>query len=194
MAHARRRDDGEKGVGVDGTSDLENAFAPICASFGVDLVDVELASGTLQVTVERPEGIDLDAVAEINRVLSAFLDVHDDLAPSGRYELEVGTPGLERRLRRPQHFRRAVGETISVRTLAGTPGDRRVEGILESVDDDGIVVVTSGDRRVIEFAQIERARTVFDWQAALRSPAVSAIAEHDGERVEETKTVREAGR
>lgn len=192
---AGRRDDGARGAGVSGTNDLETALASVCQAVGVELVDLELVGSTLQVTVERNEGLDLDRVADVNRMVSAFLDEHDDLAPAGRYELEVGTPGLERRLRRPEHFRRALATTVSIRTVPGTEGERRIEGVLESVDDEGFDLLTAdGASRRIAFDEVERARTVFDWQAALRGPSIADSSGIDDERAENMTEPREARR
>jgi ribosome maturation factor RimP len=178
------------------TPDLETALVSLCAAIGIDLIDVELTGSTLSITIERGDGLDLDTVAETNRMISAFLDEHESLAPTGRYELEVGTPGLERRLRRREHFARAIGETVSVRTLPGTEGARRIEGVLDSVDDDGFVLSPdSGSPRRFGFAEVERAKTVFDWQQALRAPSRGERDEIDDERAEKTTTKpREARR
>jgi len=179
--------------GVAGTDELEKAFAPVCASVGVELVDLELTGNALLVTVERSEGLDLDLVADVMRMISAFLDVHEELAPEGHYELEVSTPGLERRLRRPEHYRRALGTTVSIRTRPGSPGERRLEGILESVDGDGFVLVADGTSRHLRFDDVERAKTVFDWQEALRAASGSDRDELDDERAQKTTTkAREA--
>ena len=69
------------------------------------------------------------------------LDVHDPIP--GQYTLEVSSPGLERPLRTPAHFLRAVGQQVAVRTHPGVEGERRVTGLLTSADDSGIVITTS---------------------------------------------------
>jgi ribosome maturation factor RimP len=178
---------------VTGTDELETALAPVCASLGVELFDLELAANTLQITVEGPESVDLELIAEVTRRVSGFLDEHEALAPSGRYELEVSSPGLERRLRRPEHFRRAIDQRVSVRTLVGTEGARRIEGILENVGEDGFDLVADDGRRHLRFAEVERAKTVFDWQQALRADAKHRDAADDA-RVKKTTISREARR
>ena len=97
-------------------------------------------AGCCESTVERSDGtsIDIDAIAEATRIVSRELDVHDPI-PS-RYTLEVSSPGLERPLRTPAHFLRAVGQQVAVRTNPGVEGDRRVTGLLTTADDTGIVV------------------------------------------------------
>ena len=120
-------------------------------------------------TVDREGGVDLDTLASMSKAISAAID-REDVGPSGRYELEVSSPGLERRLRRPDHFRRFVGHQISLRTLPGTDGERRLEGELAEADDHGIVVTAPGlpeGGRRLAYGDIERAHTVFDWRAAL---------------------------
>jgi ribosome maturation factor RimP len=145
---------------------LYDALSPILAASGLDLVDLEVRAGLVRVTVDREGGIDLDALAQANRAVSAALD---DLDPvPGRYTLEVSSPGVERRLRTPAHFARAVGETVSVRTQPGSRGVRRVEGRLNGSDDSGFVLegpeVPGGTLR-LGYDEVERARTVFEWGA-----------------------------
>ena len=136
---------------------LQALLEPVLASSGVELDDLELASGVVKVTVDRPGGVDLDTISDLTYRISALLDDHDPFP--GRYSLEVSSPGLERRLRTPAHFRRAIGTTVSVRTAAGTAGDRRVQGSLAAADEEGIEV----DGRRISYADIDRAHTVFEW-------------------------------
>ena len=140
------------------TAALQALIEPVLASLGVELDDLELASGVVRLTVDRPGGVDLDTISDLTYRVSAILDDHDPF-PGRSYALEVSSPGLERRLRTPAHFRKAVGTAVSVRTVAGTPGDRRAQGQLEAADDDGIDI---GGRR-ITYAEIDRAHTVFEW-------------------------------
>ena len=147
---------------TDDVSDRVRAIvAPSLDAAGLELVDVELVGHILRVTVDRPGGVDLDAVSEASRRISAELDHHDadsDVLPA-RYVLEVSSPGVERPLRTPEHFRRAIGATVALKTSPGSAGERRVEGVLEAADDTGVVVAG----RSIPYAEIERARTRFAW-------------------------------
>jgi ribosome maturation factor RimP len=140
------------------TEALQALLEPVLASSGVELDDLELASGVVKVVVDRPGGVDLDTISDLTYSISALLDEHDPF-PGRSYALEVSSPGLERRLRTPAHFRRAVGTTVSVRTVAGTEGDRRAQGLLTAAGDDGIDVAG----RRIHYADIDRAHTVFEW-------------------------------
>lgn len=140
---------------------VRDVVAPVLHERGVDLYDVELTGATLRVLVDRDGGVDLDALGELTRSISGALDASDPMP--GRYTLEVSSPGLERPLRTPDHFRAAVGSKVSVKTLPGVEGDRRVEGELVDADDDAATVATADGERRVAYVDVERARTVFEW-------------------------------
>ena len=146
------------------TTDLAGALSPLLEARGLELVDVELHGAQLTVFVDRAGGVGLDELGEATRDVSAALDEIDPMP--GRYTLSVSSPGLERRLRTPAQFARAVGEKVTVRVDAGTADVRRITGTLASADGTGCTVtgpdVPGGDVR-IAYEQIERARTVFEW-------------------------------
>jgi ribosome maturation factor RimP len=126
---------------------------------GFELFDVEFTGGRLVVTLTKPgDALDLAALTEANHIVSDLLDEHDPI-PVDHYLLEVSSPGLERSLRTPTHFKGALGETVSVKTKPHVEGERRHEGLLEAADDEGVSV---GGRR-FTYAEIEKARTVFVW-------------------------------
>ena len=142
--------------------DLETPFRTLLAEMNVDLYDVEVTNGALNVTVTQEGGIDLDTLTAANHALSAWLDEHDPV--SGRYTLDVSSPGLERRLRLPRHFQSAVGETVTFRELRGNEPTRRLEGVVTAVDEHSVTLDDAQHGPVrVELASIERARTVFKW-------------------------------
>jgi ribosome maturation factor RimP len=164
---------------VDPATRVRELVEPMLAEGGLELVDVRFAAGTLQVFVDRPGGIDLDTISTVSTSVSRLLDEHDPVP--GRYSLEVSSPGLERPLRRPEHFRRFVGTTVAVRTGPEVEGERRLEGTLEAADDEGIVVAG----RRLRYDEIERARTVFAWGAAPKPgsrPAKGKVSGTAGKR------------
>ncbi len=146
------------------TDTLTDALSPILQARGLDLIDVELNGAQLTVFVDREGGIGLDELGDATRDVSAALDDIDPIP--GRYTLSVSSPGLERRLRTPAHYARAVGEKVTVRVDAGSEHVRRVTGTLASADESGCTLtgpeVPEGEMR-IAYDQIERARTVFEW-------------------------------
>jgi ribosome maturation factor RimP len=174
-------------VEVDVTERLVDALSPILEASGLELVDVVVGGSQVQVVVDRAGGIDLDALAEANREVSRALDELDPLP--GRYTLEVSSPGLERRLRTPAHFARAIGEAVTIRTRPDTTEVRRVSGVVTAADENGLALegpeVPGGSMR-IAYDQIERARTLFEWGPAGRPdrPAKSGqgAKQHERER------------
>ena len=142
--------------------------APILADLALELYDLEHAGGTVKVTVHRPGGVDLEDIALATRLISRELDHADPIA--GRYTLEVTSPGLERSLRTPSHFKGALGGAIAVRTHPDVEGERRVRGVLTAADDEGVTVTSETPEgaasRRLSYDDIERAKTVFEWGQA----------------------------
>ncbi len=137
---------------------------PVLRSAGLELVDVEFRSGVLLVTVDRPGGVDLEALTEANRLVSGVLDERDPI-PS-RYSLEVSSPGVERPLRTPVHFTKALGEMVTVKTRPQVPGERRRRGRLVSADEQGFELALDESPATtirLAYSDVDRVRTVFVW-------------------------------
>jgi ribosome maturation factor RimP len=157
----RRRPDEARG----GNVDAEALIRPVIEGGGLEVVDVtfgrEGGRRVLRVTVDRDGGVDLDTISELSEKVSRRLDLVG--FEPGPYALEVTTPGIERPLRRPQDFRRAVGQRVRVKT-----GGDVLEGELRDAEDDEIKIATGdGERRVVLDA-VASARTVADWDAELK--------------------------
>jgi ribosome maturation factor RimP len=170
--------------------ELWDLLASTVAPMGLELVDAEVRPGLVRVVVDAPGGAGLEAIADATRAVSGALDRHDPL-PGQRYSLEVTSPGVERPLRTPRHFERAVGEQVTVRLVAGGPGERRVTGALLAADDDGFELgQEDGERRRFGYAEVERARTVFEWgPASSGAGAPARRAPRGGRRADKTKKV-----
>ncbi len=178
---------------------------PVCASSGYDLVDlrlkseqggwvlrvfIDVASGAPQgaapddsatrggVGAEDPEwwkhGVDLSDCETLSRELSAVLDVDDPLPHA--YSLEVSSPGIDRPLRTPGHFRRFLGAEIRV-SMAVPLGDRKnFKGVLTAVEpggsdggaDDLAVVDVDGQTYRLRIADIDVAKLVPDWDEVMK--------------------------
>ena len=116
-----------------------------------------------------PRGVNTNSLATVNRLVSPILDQHDPI--SGRYTLEVSSPGVERPLRRLDHYRRAVGENVIIKMISSVE-PRRVRGALHSVDEHAVVIdvvevdgvdLNEAEQRTLVMADISTARTIFDW-------------------------------
>jgi ribosome maturation factor RimP len=160
--------------------DLETPLRSLLSPLGLNLYDLELAAGTLNVTVIKDGGVDLEALTKANRVISEWLDINDPIP--GRFTLDVSSPGLERRLRTPEHFRSTVGEVVTLRELREGQSTRRLEGTVLEADDSSVTLNDEEQGRVVvQLSNVERARTVFKWGAqakpspsrATKSPSTS---------------------
>lgn len=149
----------------DATERVWALLEPYLAAEGLELDDVELLGGgrgrVLRVTLDARDGMDVERIAETSRSISRLLDEEDPI--SGSYTLEVTSPGLERKLRRPSHYRKAAGREVLVKTFAPVDGERVHRGVLVEADEEGFLVETP-DRRRIAFADVASARTVFRWE------------------------------
>jgi ribosome maturation factor RimP len=146
---------------------VRDVVAPICTDLGLDIYDVEHTGGKVRVTVDRAGGVDLEALSLATRLISRELD-HRDPVP-GRYHLEVSSPGLERVLRTPTHYRGALGRTVSIRLHPGAGEARRLNGVITDVGEDEITVLVDEPERhrhTVRLVDIERARTTFAWGPA----------------------------
>jgi ribosome maturation factor RimP len=144
---------------------VRDVVAPIAADLGLDLYDVEQRGSTLRITLDTvagsPAGVSLDELALASRLMSKQLD-QDDPIPS-RYTLEVTSPGVERKLRVPGHFQREVGKIVAIRLANIDAEQRRVQGAIVAADDKAVTIATEAGERQIAYADIDRAKTVFEW-------------------------------
>lgn len=163
---------------------VRTVIEPILADLDLELFDLDHTGGSLVVSVDRPGGADLERITTATRAISRALDEADPFP--GRYTLEVSSPGLERNLRTPAHYRWAIGRDVRIKLRAGSASDdeRRIEGVVAAADDEAVTVWV-GERatgpagspeavaavaapdpsaaRRVRYADIERARTVFEW-------------------------------
>jgi ribosome maturation factor RimP len=145
--------------------DAEALVRPVIEGEGLELVDVtfgrESGRRILRVTVDREGGVDLDTISQISQKVSRRLDL-EGFEP-GPYALEVSTPGIERPLRRPQDFRRAVGERVQVKTEHGV-----LVGELRAAQDDAIRIAAAEGERLVSLDEVAGAKTVVDWDEELK--------------------------
>lgn len=152
---------------TENTEHLRALIEPALAAQGLELFDLVIGGGIVRVVIDREGGVDLETVTAATRELNRVLDESDPVP--GRYTLEVSSPGIERALRTPEHFRRAVGEIVKIRTQPEVEGPRRLQGELMEAGPEAVLVAAEGDDapRRLAYNEIERARTVFDWERAM---------------------------
>lgn len=139
---------------------LEALFNPAIESMGFDLWAIEyIPAGrhtTLRVFVDKTSGgINVDDCAAISRQLSAIMDVEDPIAD--QYMLEVSSPGLDRVLIKPEHFKRYQGKSVRVQSAVAILGRKKINGLMTKVTDDSIEVEVDGELFEIPFGLIDKA-------------------------------------
>lgn len=144
--------------------ELEQEFRAVADGVGCELVHVGYHGNVLRVTLDHPDGVTHEHCASVARQLSALLDV-DDFG-TGRYVLEVSSPGLDRPLYRPEDWQRFVGSLIRVTVVERRDGETSkctLVGRLEAFDEsDGgraqVAEESTGSVRTISLIDVERAR------------------------------------
>jgi ribosome maturation factor RimP len=149
---------------------LRAALAPLVTGLGADLEDVEVrAAGRrtlVRVVVDRDGGVDLDAVAEISRAIGDHLE-EQDLMGSGPYVLEVTSPGVDRPLTQPRHWRRARGRLVACSLTTG----ERLTGRVVSASDAAVVLDVAGaGARELDYGDIARAVVEVEFGRADEDP------------------------
>ncbi len=147
---------------------LWGLLEPWLVAEGVELDDLEVlgtgAGRMVRVTVDAPGGVDVDRLADLSRGLNRLLD--EEPSVGAAYTLEVSSPGLERPLRRPSQFRKAVGREVIVKTRAEILGSRSHRGILTAVGESDVLISVDGTDHPIPLDDVTQARTVFRWENA----------------------------
>jgi ribosome maturation factor RimP len=125
------------------TTRLAGWIEPVVGSAGYDLEELVVTPAgrrsVVRVVVDRDEGVSLDDVAEISRAVSDVLDQNDEGMGRTPYVLEVSSPGVDRPLTEPRHWRRNIGRLVAV--AAGPHGSlEQVTGRVTAVDETGVTL------------------------------------------------------
>jgi ribosome maturation factor RimP len=127
---------------------VRSTLSPVVSAAGFDLEDVAVTAAgrrsVIRVVVDRDGGVDMDAVAEVARVVSDALDA-TDVTGDAAYTLEVTSPGVDRPLTEPRHWRRAVGRLV----VAGP-----VSGRVVAADDEAVTFDVDGVEQVLPYADL----------------------------------------
>lgn len=141
---------------------MQSLIEPAVERLGYELIDLEAKltgrNGVLRLFIDNADGIGLDDCEKVSLAVSALLDVEDPIP--GHYDLEVSSPGLDRKLTKQAHFERFTGETVKVQMRFPIEGRRRFRGKLLSAADDRIVVEVDGEQHSLPLSTIDSARLV----------------------------------
>jgi ribosome maturation factor RimP len=141
---------------------LMEMLEPAIEAMGFELTDLELnlghGRGVLRLFIDHAEGIGLEDCEAVSHQVSALLAVEDPIAVD--YRLEVSSPGLDRKLVKPEHFDRFVGRQIKTRLKRLIEGHRRVTGELLARNGEMLMVQSDNETITISMADIEVARLI----------------------------------
>ena len=148
--------------------DLARLLRPAIEAMGFEFVGLEYLSNPknrlVRIYIDRePDGISIDNCADVSNEVSALLDVEDPV--SGHYSLEVSSPGIERPLFEPEHYRQFVGERARIHLFAPVEGShdgerekrRKLTGRIVEADDERVVMDVDGEKFEVSFDEIRRA-------------------------------------
>ena len=117
--------------------------------YRISVVSTEIENG-------KRKPVSLDECAELSHLISPLLDVTPPV--SGDYRMEVGSPGIERKLTKIKHYEMSIGERVSLLL-----GKEKLRGILTKIEDTKIFVDVDGEEISVDFGEVTKAKTYFEW-------------------------------
>ncbi len=146
---------------------IEEIAQRVAGSEGMEVVEVEVKGGgsnrLVRISIDKPEGVSHGDCELVSQQVGAILDV-EDVVPGGRYTLEVSSPGVERKLVRPQDFQRFQGKKAKVTLREPLNGQRTWEGMLAGFDGGVVALETQPGKTLrFPFEDVQKANLKFEW-------------------------------
>ena len=142
---------------------VRDAVSPIITELGYDIWDITYskvgADYHLEITIDSPEGINIEDCEKVHRAIDPILDECDPI--EGFYYLDVSSPGIERELRTEEHISRSIGQKVRAKLFAQKDGKRTVTGILSAFEDGKITITEEDSEIILTPAEISKMTTVF---------------------------------
>jgi len=147
---------------------LENDIKAIVESSGYELYDTTVVNENGQTIYrvsiiskefedKKRKGVSLEQFVDLTHLISPLLDVTPPV--SGEYRLEVGSPGLERKLTKLEHFKKSIGEVVAVNNIL----TQKIVGTLTDVKDNTLFIQTEDGLEELDFDEVTKAKTIFEW-------------------------------
>ncbi|MDR0666375.1 MAG: ribosome maturation factor RimP [Campylobacteraceae bacterium] len=99
-------------------------------------------------------GVTLEKCEEISKIISPVFDLNPPV--EGKYFLEVSSPGIERTLKSPKHFKASIGEKVKIKLNSG----EKFQGVIKDADDESVKI----DEQFVSYSDINKAKIYFEWQ------------------------------
>ena len=152
---------------IQGTAatEVSRIVEPVLEEMDMELVDVEYVTERgrpiLRVTIDKDGGVTIDDCAAVSREIGDLIEINDTL--SGRYVLEVSSPGLNRPLKKEKDFVRAVGKKVRLKTVSPVDGRRNYRGTLLSFEDGNLLIDLENGQARLSLSDLEKANLVYEF-------------------------------
>ena len=147
------------------TEAVTQLIEPVLAELGLELVEVqfrrEKVGWVLRLIIHRRQGVTIDDCTRVSREVSNLLDVEDLIDQP--YHLEVSSPGLDRPLKTARDFSRHQGEKVKVVSRAPVEEQQGITGLIESVNENEVIVAAGQDKIAVPLDQIVKAKLVIEF-------------------------------
>src|SRR5205823_9746216 len=136
-------------------------------SEGLEIVEVEVKGGggnrLVRIAIDKPEGVTHGDCENVSQQVGTIMDV-EDIVPGGHYTLEVSSPGVERKLIKPQDYERFQGKKARITLRDALEGRRNWEGILAGFENGDVALETQPGKTVrFPYDQVQKANLKFEW-------------------------------
>lgn len=144
---------------------VEKRLRPIIEDLNYDLYDVQfIKEGKdyyLRIIIDKDGTIDIKDCEIVNNAINDILDEEDYIKE--QYYLEVSSPGLERILRKKEHFLKQIGNEINVKLFKAINKEKELKGILKEYNDNEIILSQDDNDIKIDLKNIALAKTIYEW-------------------------------
>lgn len=142
----------------------EKIITPVLVNTPFELVGVECVGGgkhtVIRIFMDKPGGITIDEIVDLTRQINVVLEVEEPV--KGLYTLEVSSPGLERPLFKPEHFKQQLGQIVKIRTNKVFSEQKNFKGILKFSNNEIIELFVDGQLFSFRYEDIDKARVIPD--------------------------------
>lgn len=146
-------------------SKVEKRLKPIIENLNYELYDVQYVKEGkdyyLRIIIDKDGIIDIDDCENVNNAITDILDEEDYIKE--QYYLEVSSPGLERVLRKKEHFLKQIGNEISVKLFKAIDKEKELIGVLKEYNDNEIILEVNNININIDLKNIALAKTIYEW-------------------------------
>ena len=148
---------------------LNELVKPLVEDLGYEFVGLEYNSNpknsVLRIYIDHENGVGIDDCENVSREVAALLDVNDPI--KGHYNLEISSPGLDRPLFTPAHYRQFTGNVVQINLFAPQDGRRKFSGPILDADENGVRMEQDGSEVTLDYGNIAKAKLVPDYEKIL---------------------------